>query len=116
MSDTIPPPPKAQSPGTARISASLVQREEVTEGYRCLLEVDSVHGYGSGTPPLAPGTEIEVMFFSEMLDNVEFSSSADTLLAPGAFLHLTLKHAGMASLLGAQNSSWRVMSIHQNGN
>ena len=111
MPDTIPTPPKPLAPGTAQVTASVMEFQEATGGVRCSLKIATVHGYGSATPPLPPDTIIDVLISNSLLERVDTSKSTDTLLATDNTFKLTLKHTAMAGMLGNNSTSWQAVSM-----
>ena len=111
LSSPVPAPPPPIAPGTAQVTAILLSAEEAENSHRCTLRINQVLGYGSSTPPLPSGSEIEVIIPVHVITSMEPATSIEALMAPERPLKLVLKHIGMAQMLGSNSPDWRVASI-----
>ncbi len=57
--------------GTAKITASILKHSIMENGFEFLIKIDTVHGYGPATPPLAVDSEIKA--FGTYLDKTQKS-------------------------------------------
>ena len=105
-----PPPPAPISPGMAHVTAEVVRVDSSATGYVSIIRIKEVHGYGSGTPPLATESEIEIQFQPNVLKN-QAPLSIERLLAPANTIEATLKHRELSKLLGDQSPAWQALSI-----
>lgn len=118
LSDTsdvppLPSPPIPIAPGTAQITATIINTEAVAEGFHCTLKVDRVYRYGSTTPPIPVGTELKALIASQVVETINASASFEALMAPESTLDLTLRYAGMAKMAGSDALDWQVASVKQ---
>lgn len=72
--DSIPAPPgEPLSPGTAQVKATILTVEGSAEQPRTItIRVDEVLGYGSSTPPLPTGTELDLQVKGYLESNPKF--------------------------------------------
>ena len=94
----------------ALVTAEIVQVDSTNGGYRSIIRIKEVHGYGSGTPPLATESEIEIQFQPQVLNKLT-TTSIESLLAPSNTIKATLKHRELSKLMGDQSPSWQALTI-----
>lgn len=102
----LPPPPLP--PGTARTNIEILGCEEKNDHYICLFRVKEVYEYGSATPPLPPGTEINVEVTKYFLQQNHYHVSE--ILKNGNRLDSTLKHRHHPDQ-AKTSFSWRVIQF-----
>ena len=107
----VPSPPIPVAPGSALITATIINTEAVDGDIHCTLKVDRVHRYGSTTPPIPVGSEIKALVSTQVIDTINGSASFDTLMAPQSTREVTLMYAGMAKMVGSNALDWQVASV-----
>ncbi len=84
----------------------------MNRGYQCVLRIQTVHGYGSSTPPLPAGSEITALAGAPLLESTAPGKEAREVLPPGEIVNLTLSYRQTPALQGAAPTpSWRIVSI-----
>lgn len=98
------------SPGTAKVSAVVLTHTERERQFVCSCRIKTVHGYGSGTPPLPSGTEITVKVRKSLIKKIKRKPAQ--LLKKGNTLIMTLRYEQPGIGQDAQ-ASWRVVRFHK---
>lgn len=101
---------KSLAPGTAKVTAEVLTRTEKERFYVCSFRIKTVHGYGSATPPLPPGTEIKVAISKTLLE--KSSRTPSEFLKNGNTLKMTLSYRENL-LIKKALPSWRVIVFHK---
>jgi hypothetical protein len=103
--------PTTPAPGTASARVTVLDVEEGPQAYVCVLRVDEVYAYGAAVPPLAPASELTAVVSQELLAAQQ--APADSLLAPGTTLNLTLRHHRMMERGEAAAPPWRIIGFYK---
>lgn len=92
------------APSTARVRATVQACRQEANGYRCMLKIREVVAYGSATPVLGVGAEIDVRVPEGRQDRES--------LPDGAEVEVTLSHSEQLASSGKTISSWTLVTIH----
>lgn len=104
----VVPPPMA--PNQVRVSATSIASQKEPRGDVLTVRIDTVAGYGAGTPPLAVGTEIDVQVPQHLIDQLE-PAVLDAMRTPGRVSTFTLMHQPASALLDSDRTPWRAVVI-----
>ena len=104
--DSIPAAPAPMAPGSARVSAEVLDVEEAGDALHCRIRIRRVDAYGAAAPPLPEGAEIIVQLRKSLLAGDRAAPAAGDTLA------LTLLHQKAPALPGKKAApAWRVSAL-----
>ncbi len=104
-----PTPSQSIPPGTANVSAAILTCEKKKDYFSCSFRIITVHGYGSATPLLPPGSEIIIEIVK--INFKERNPPLSQTLQPGNILKMSLSYN---QALSRKNSisSWQAIHIY----
>ena len=108
---TIPPPPhssRSYAPNTALVTASVLTHEEHEKDYACTVQIEKVHGYGSATPVIPKGEEVDIQIPKNLLLRLE--KDPPVVLQKDTRLKMTLR-SPLPGLQGESGKVWRVLAL-----
>lgn len=112
-SDTVRPTARvAPAPGTVRVKAEILDiiNSDVA-GSICRLKIVAVEAYGSNTPPLGEGAEIEAAVPKDFLETSTDDNATHTALKSGVVADLLLRYQQVPNLSGKKLPNWQINSV-----
>lgn len=97
------------APGTARVRATVqdCQPHDAT-GYRCRIDIREVIAYGSATPVLEIGEDVNVRVAEDVVDAQEDGER----WREGAEVEVTLLHEEQPTAEETSGATWRLDTVH----
>ena len=110
---TAPPNVAPVSPGSAQVAVKILSFEETPGGYHCRIKVQRVDAYGSGTPPLPEGSDIEILVRKDILFQSEPSKDASEILAADTPIEMILRYQKAPEFGGVKSPLWHVVRFNK---
>ena len=106
---------KKMSPDHAAVKGRVLMfNENKPEG--AVIKIDEVLGYGSGTPMLAAGQEINVSLSNTASSDTTKGTDINSMLTSGKSMIFVLSHIGQHLVMGSSKKNlpeWRIENIEQ---
>ena len=109
----VPDDPISLTPGTVRVKAIVLDREEKEMIYLCTFRIEETHGYGSATPPLPSGSEVKLEVSKLLIERNQIQASK--LLKKGNIVKATISFQESRPEI-KEAVSWRVVKFHRTNN
>ena len=103
----IPPPPPSYAPGTAHVYAELIDVVEHKNSYEYTVEIVTVYGVGSATPPLSRGKKVKTSVAKSLLKNWNKDPAS---LSAGHKVKMTIRSL-QPRMAGSTGPAWQTVAI-----
>jgi len=89
-------------PGTADVTATVISVDTKDNVNHAIIRIDTVHGYGASTKPLAEGSEIEVLISKANEESIS------KILKPKSARKMRIRFSSRGM---GQKNSWEIISL-----
>ena len=101
-------------PGTAHIYGTILDAQDTSEFFTCLIKIDTVFSYGHSTPTLAVGTEIESNISKNVLNSLGGKSQFWEILNSKKKLYIKLKFQNLPTFEDQNRRQWSISNLSLN--